>query len=472
MGRRVLLYEINEVPWEIWDLYVAARPKSNFAGLMADAMQRTTVDEDTVELQPWRSWTTLHRSMYSKDHRSLDLGQDPTSFMGTPLWDVVDASDLPVGLFGVLQSWPPHPFRAGGFFVPDSFARDSKTIPASLERFQSFNTSMTSENSFTSTDRLAPTRVATAALDLLAKGISPWSTYEVIRHLGHEARDDRFKAARPIVQVLPCFDVFWKLHRRFAPALSIFFTNHVASMMHRFWGDWVPDYQSNGYAADEIFRRFILQALDFFDHQLGVMKAWVDRNDETVLILAGAIGQGPIQYHPTNESYVLEHPDRLAAALGLHGPRAGIAMYPRVSLEFPDGSELPAAWVAFESAKGNLGPMFSDLRIFGSTLAVEVAQYPGSDDPLSREVSWSMLDGTARQGTIDDLGIVIRQRPGGGNTAHHIPDGAFLAYGKGIAPDPSREKSSILDVAPSLLGLLGLCPSPDMQGEPSVFAQE
>jgi hypothetical protein len=470
MERRVLLYEVNEVPWEIWDLYVAARPKSNLARFMPDAMQRTTVDEDPVELMPWRSWPTFHRSMYATDHQSLDQGQDPATFRGTPLWDVVDAAKLPVGLFGVLQSWPARTFKGGGFHVPDSFARDSKTVPASLERFQAFNTSMTNENAFASTERLAPTKMLSAAADVVVKGLSPWSMYEASRHIAREFKDERYKAARPTVQVLPCFDIFWKLHRRFSPALSIFFTNHVASMMHRFWGDWVPAYQSNGYSPDDVYRGFILQAVDYFDHQLGVMRAWVDRNPGTVLIVAGAIGQGPIQYLNVESSYVLEHPDRLANAMGLSGSQAGIAMYPRINLEFSDPGELLAARAIMESAMCGSEPLFSDYRIFGSTLAFAITQ-PEHDENLSREVSWRGKDDAQRRGTIDDLGIVTRKRPGGGNTAHHTPDGTFLAYGNGVLPDDSRQKSSILDVAPSVLSLLELDPAPEMQGKPSMFAQ-
>jgi hypothetical protein len=241
-------------------------------------------------------------------------------------------------------------------------------------------------------------------------------------------------------------------------------------MMHRFWGDWVPAYESNGYSPDDVYRGFILQAVDYFDHQLGIMRAWVDRTPGAVLIVAGAIGQGPIQYVPIESSYVLEHPDRLSSALGLSGSQAGIAMYPRINLQFKDHEELVTAKAVFESAMCANDSLFTDYRIFGSTLAFAITQ-PENDEKLSREVSWRAVDGSMRQSSIDDLGIVTRKRPGGGNTAHHTPDGTFLAYGGGIVPDDSRQKSSILDVAPSVLSLLELDPAPEMQGRPTMFAQ-
>lgn len=69
-----------------------------------------------------------------------------------------------------------------------------------------------------------------------------------------------------------------------------------------------------------------------------------------------------------------------------------------------------------------------------------------------------------------ELGLAVRQRLGGGNTAYHIPDGMLLAYGAGIAPDSSRREVDVLDVAPSLLAnLLNVPPARTMRGSPSLF---
>jgi hypothetical protein len=46
----------------------------------------------------------------------------------------------------------------------------------------------------------------------------------------------------------------------------------------------------------------------------------------------------------------------------------------------------------------------------------------------------------------------------------------LLAYGAGVARDPSREEVDILDVAPSLLAnALDVQPAATMQGVPSLF---
>src|SRR5690348_18359172 len=92
-GRRrdVILYELNEVPWSIVDYYVERRPGSNLAALLDGGQSLTTRHSDDPKLQglqPWRTWPSLHNSTY--DHNSFDLGQDPATFRGEPIWDVAE----------------------------------------------------------------------------------------------------------------------------------------------------------------------------------------------------------------------------------------------------------------------------------------------------------------------------------------------------------------------------------------------
>jgi hypothetical protein len=100
----VILYELNEVPWEIVDLYVKERPRSHLASLIVNSSCLTTVNEDPTPFQPWRTWPTFHKSMYSDEHNSFDLGQNPKISYGENIWDVAEAKGLRLGLFGVMQS--------------------------------------------------------------------------------------------------------------------------------------------------------------------------------------------------------------------------------------------------------------------------------------------------------------------------------------------------------------------------------
>jgi hypothetical protein len=64
--------------------------------------------------------------------------------------------------------------------------------------------------------------------------------------------------------------------------------------------------------------------------------------------------------------------------------------------------------------------------------------------------------GVPVEGHIGDIGIASEERLGGGNTAHHIPQGILITYGKDIAPDPSRKDVDVREMAPAILGMLGV----------------
>lgn len=467
MDRRVLLYELNEVPWSLIDRYTARRPSSTLAAFLDSCASATTINKDPVHLSPWRTWPTFHKSMYTEDHNSYDLGQDPKTFRGLDIWDAVAATGKRVGLFGPMQSWPAKSFPAGGFHVPDTFARRSDTVPARLMRFQRFNLAMTSENGFSSDNDLSSRLMATVGLDLVRHGLAPQSTATLVKHLVRERRDARYKAARPMMQVLPSFDLYWALHRKMRPALSIFFTNHVAGMMHRYWGDAMPDYDPS-YKKDAVFGGFVMEAMDLFDRQLARIMRFANRNPETVVVIASSMGQGPIEYNDLSDTYVLEDSAKLTNALGLGAAEERLAMYPKLALQFRDEADVSVAARRLAGVSAAFGPVFRDIRTAGTTITFAI-NFSGTLglESLPRKVT-VRDDGpapTSQALDIADLGLSIKQRLGGGNTAYHVPEGIFLARGAGIRVVKDRPDVEVLDVAPYLLELMGVSIPSTMQGD-------
>lgn len=477
----VILYELNEVPWEIIDFYIKKQPKSNLASLVANGCCMTTDNEDSISFQPWRTWPTFHKSMYSEDHNSFELGQDPSTIYGENLWDVAEANGLRIGLFGPMQSWPPHQPENGGFYIPDTFSRSPETFPESMKRFQEFNLLMTKRNGFSSEADLNIRELFLMGLDILKKGLHYYSVYHICQSLIKELMDKRYKAARSVSQVLPSFDLYWKLHKEYKPNLSIFFTNHVAGMMHRYWGHGVPGYaEAFDYQVDKIFSNFIVEAMHRFDHQLGRVMKFVSGNPNTVLLIASSMGQGAVPTEDGRDCYVIKDVKRLLSKLNLGDAEEGLAMYPRTSLKFPNQESAKAAIIALQSVTSSAGLKFQEFTLHESTLSFLI--YPFNSLDLTRDVSYSplpeekslikdaSLPGETSQGNIacqiDDLGIDIKTRPGGGNTAYHTPEGILISYGTGVVPNQSRQKINILDVAPSILSLLDLPQAKFMQGKP------
>ena len=467
--RAVLLYEINEVPWRVVDWYVERHPGSTLAKVLGNSLTRTTINEDHVLLNPWRTWPSFHRSMYSDDHHSLDLGQDPATFGGEAIWDVAAEAGRTVGVFGSLQSWPPKEYDTGGFYIPDTFARDASTVPKECERFQAFNLKMTGENNFSSDHSLDPRTVTVAGIDLIRRGLTARSAVGLGQHLVKEKRDRRYKARRSSMQALPTFDMFVKLFRQHRPDLSTFFTNHVASSMHRYWGDAFEDYAStNDYQPDPVFATFVDSSMKIFDGHMARLLKLQQRFPDLVIVAASSMGQAPIDYHETRETFMLEDSDRLVAKLGFRDTQPGMAMYPRSSIQFPSPDAAAAGAERLSSVCNSRGSLFKGMRIAGTTVSFVIQHVPEQDE-VERVVRYPDPNGVEVSADIGEFGVIARQRLGGGNTAHHIPQGIFIAAGPGIPRDPSRLETSVLDAAPSILDLMGVAPGASMQGEPSIF---
>lgn len=472
--RDVILYELNEVPWEVVDIYVKNRPDSNLAALLAEGQSQTTVHEDRPELQglqPWRTWPTLHMSTY--EHNSFDLGQDPTTFRGDTIWDVAERAGLSVGLFGPMQSWPARKPKNGGFYVSDTFSQDAKSFPPSLERFQTFNLAMTGANGFSPAEVLNPKMLAGTAVDLLRQGLTPRSTATLAGHLLKERKDPRYKAFRSAMQAPLSFDLYWKAHRKHNPRLSIFFTNHVAGMMHRFWGDGMPGYTEKfEYTADEVYGSFIVEAMDITDHQLGRIRKYLAKNPQSMLVLAASMGQGPVEVLKLDDQlFVVEDHTKLVSKLGLAPAELGLAMYPMLSLVFASEADAQAAVQPLESVSvDGAGPLLARVRVEGKTVTFGLEYQMASDADAT--VRWRPLGSdTELTGKPADIGLGIEPRVGGVNTGYHIPEGILLSAGAGVQADPSRKDVDILDVAPSLLAnVLGVEPAPSMRGIPTLFA--
>jgi hypothetical protein len=470
--RKFLLYELNEVPWTVLDRYVASRPNSATAALLERSTQRTTVNSDDVALEPWRAWPTLHRSMLTRAHNSFDLGQDPESFQGTDVWKAAIDSGCSVGVFGALQSWPVIDPGAGSFYVPDTFAPDADTYPKALEPLQGLNVGATGSNRFNSAGRVTRSQ----ALGLIRATLSRPAGWRVgwtlCEQLVAERRDPVAKARRPTMQLWPNYLAFEQQYLKMRPDLSIFFTNHVAAVMHRYWGDAFEDYPySDDYQSDPRCSDFVFYAMDQFDLTISrVMKHIGGRQDTTLMVLGG-IGQGPIPPKQALETYVLADETLLLKALGLEDGRPGHAMYPSYVFDFGSEDRARHAARTLLGLTTDLGPLFPEVRQNGTTTSVIILSTYHRDVPemagLSGEIR--MGDDSDRTFAVEELGVTRAARSGGVNTAHHIPEAPLLVFRPTEEPVAAyRAEVDVLDVAPSILKALGVDVPLSMHGSPSL----
>lgn len=205
--RKLLVYELNEVPWRVVDFYVARRPGSTLAAFLEGAAQITTRTTDSGELHPWSTWPTMHRGVDNDVHNIRFINQDLSSARAwPPLWEILVANRRTVGIVGSLQSYPPLQHEHCLFHVPDTFAKGPETIPARYRAFQALNLELTRENkAVASTVRLSE---LLAGFSLLRAGVRPSTGYRLAEQLAREKTNPLWRSLRPMLQAHVAFDVF------------------------------------------------------------------------------------------------------------------------------------------------------------------------------------------------------------------------------------------------------------------------
>jgi hypothetical protein len=149
MRRSIVVFELNEVPWEIVDDYVAARPASALARVLAGSRCYTSMTADRGHLSPWTTWPTLHRGVNDEQHMIASFGQDRSlaDQRFPPIWSLLHEAGVSVGVCGTLHSYPaPDDLDAYAFYLPDAFASEpvahifAHQLRRSRPRFSTFFT--------------------------------------------------------------------------------------------------------------------------------------------------------------------------------------------------------------------------------------------------------------------------------------------------------------------------------------------
>src|SRR5262249_40090660 len=118
----------------------------------------------------------------------------------------------------------------------------------------------------------------------------------VARQFAGELWDTTRLSRRPIFQTVLFWDAFKTLFNcRRPPALSTFFTNHVAGIMHRYWNNVFPADFGDRYAGRPTpYLRTMEFAMVVLDQILADAIGYCEQNPNLVVVFASSMGQAAI----------------------------------------------------------------------------------------------------------------------------------------------------------------------------------
>lgn len=450
--RKIIFYELNEVPFRIFDHFAQRMPRSALAHLAQHSRRYETFSEDTGHLSPWVTWPTLHRGVINEEHEISDFGMDlgKVDAAYPPLWSLLSQKGVKVGLFGSLHSYPlPQNISDYAFYVPDTFAAGPECFPAQYEAFQEFNLAMVGLNGMQVGRGLALRQARRFLAAAPGLGLRGRTVGKIAAQLVSERLNPNRMVRRRTSQVQIAFDFYLRALRDNRPDISFFFTNHVASSMHRYWPGLFPqDYREGRFEAQWLgdWGGEIPFVMKEASHQLGLLQQFVTRNPDHVLVVATSMGQAAVDNPLKMErSVVIGNLRKLMSALEI-----GDEDWSRQPAMVPQAN----VWVsasALERFMQNIGSLTVNGRNISATRMGDgiVRLELGLPNERIEAVSYQ---GSAVDGA--DFGITcLEMMDATGANAYHIPNGMLMVYDP-KAPETAQmtpKRISTTEVAPSIL---------------------
>jgi hypothetical protein len=307
--------------------------------------------------------------------------------------------------------------------------------------------------------------MAVNAVRLIRYGLNVSTVWSVLKCLAevkrHPERDWKKVSLQPIVNLA----FFSKLYRRARPDFATFHTNHVAHYQHRFFRAWRPDLFQDATAEDEV-RRFgeaIYYGYEVADRLVRWFMRLADKEPDLILCVASSMGQKP--YTPEKYGQVapptcrVRSMERLLALLGLDGRcEYSSTMAPQWNLSIPDeGLRRQTIHHLLSARYEPQGKTMYSLTEVADAIVLTPISHHGLGE--TSVCNFPTLPG-ALSVPFDELVI---QGDETRKSGCHDPVGMLVFYGAAVRPGPFPEINN-LDVAPTLLTLLGLPLLPAMQG--------
>lgn len=469
-NRRFILFELNEVPLRVVQHFADSHPSSAFAKILNTGRCWDTVTPDSGHLSPWITWPTLHRGVPGSKHKLVALGQnhEDSDRSFPPVWSILARAGRRIGMFGSLHTYP-LPENAGSyaFYIPDTFAAGPETEPPELSAFQSFNLYMVDRSGRNVSNELPLKQALSFLLRSLPAGIRPATLAKIARQLATERIWRHRTARRRTIQSLLAFDLFIAQLQAKKPDAAFFFTNHVASSMHRYWpATFTGDYQVTKWSDDWV-RRFsseIDYTMSEADEMLSQLIAFSDANRDYVILVSGSMGQAAVDSPDKQVSteVLLTDMASFLDALGVKGAwQRRRTMEPTYTLVFDDPGSVESFMGAISTLK-IAGKAIDSRKLDSHSVEFVLGQYNIPDKDFTVTIGNRSVE-PARAGLVNEP---IADEVGA--AAYHVPEGMLLAY------DPRAHHGGAADgpisttrIAPTLLAMQGLKPPAYM--DPPVY---
>jgi Type I phosphodiesterase / nucleotide pyrophosphatase len=467
--QKILLLEFNEINWHVIDRLIADHGTGFLPNFVRLREQGAWTTQAAVErpplLDPWITWVTLHTGVSPGVHGASVLEQDSETISAKRTWQYVIDAGRSVGVFGSISAYPPTPVN--GFMVPGPFAPSDDTFPASLRPLQVINRRYTQAHNKTtaSPGLLEGLRIGASLVRL---GLRPSTCWRIVAQLVRERLSPHSRWRRVSLQPLLNFDFFAKLYERDRPDFATWHSNHAAHYMHHYWRAWDDSkFQTKSPPGErEKYGQAVPFGYQICDELLGRAMKLVD--DETVLVLASSMGQQPYISEKYDQGKIVVRIGDIDKLLGIIG-REGISevvptMVPQWNLTVSDALRRETIKSQFEGVRRILGDQEEEPGFSVSETGHILTITPLGLARHSPDIEYTFPGAQGKPASRHSMAeLFATDAPTVKQGMHHI-NGVLAFFGKSIPRGKNLPPCTNLDVAPTLLAMMGMAKPAVMEG--------
>lgn len=442
---RVVVVGVDGGSWRVLDPLLARGELPTFARLQRDGAHGVL-----WSMQPSSSavlWTTMASGRLPAEHGVHDFyATQNDDLRAARFWEVASAHGDVVGIFQWLVTWPPDPLP--GFVVPGWLARDDRTHPTDLAWLKDVELRTQQKQGI-------PARAAAhAAARAIGDGLRLASAAAIVADAAAAARigDGRasYRAGR-YAQLALVGDVFlsrWRFHQ---PTVSAVVFYGSDALSHAYWKYHEPD-----------ARVPAAEVAVYGD----TIREYYRRVDAFLARLVDTVGPGTTVlvvsdhgFHGAEDHQLALGSAALLEALGAQDRFTAHAINRQVYLTHRHAAAPEAA-----AEVGRLAAACAAMTLEGERI-VDVGV-----DEATAQVTLVLRRGIERRDANSPVRVGERSVPLGRLVARttwsgaHEDEGILLARGPGVPAGVRVERASILDVAPTVLAMLGHPVAEDMDG--------
>lgn len=461
--RKVLFVEFNEITWRIIDPLCSQGRLPTFADFQRRGTRGTPIAvEEPPNLDPWISWMTVYTGRPQEEHGVKFLEQPPETVSGPRVADLAADAGKSLGIYGSIMHWPPRR-DIRGFWVPSTFSPDTQTFPDTLRPIQELNLSQTRAHTPLA-DQARPQGLVSRALGLMKLGLKPTTIASTASSLLRWKLQPHRKWEKVSLQPLINLDFFERAYRQERPDFATFHSNHVAHYMHRYWRSYDPAPFLSPPPAEEV-RKYgpaIPFGYQVADRVLRRLTALAD--DDTVVVVTSALGQQPyvVEDFPEGRQVMrIRDIHKLMDLCGVTGACEPISMMaPQWNVKVPDAAKRAQAERILRGAwAGSPGTRLYAFETVGDTICLNIFQKNFKTIDMATTCGFPEADDARFR--LGDLCAVQDATPKEG---YHDRSSVALLRGPGIRKGGQLDACTNLDLAPTLLALMGLPIPAHMKG--------